>query len=96
MLEKPEFQGTSSVQTSKHTAVRHEITIFSEYLNTIRENLTSNYVSHNVKNDLQKILGWFIIDYFTHNLDLISQARKIFRPQKSTDDTALAEDSDYV
>ena len=45
----------------------------------IRENLTSNEVSQNVKHDLQKILAWFIIDYFTHNIDLISQARKNFR-----------------
>ena len=44
----------------------------------------------------KKILAWFIIDYFTHNLDLISQARKNFRPQNSTDDTELAEKSDYV
>ena len=35
--EKPESQGTALVQTSKHTTVRHEIAIFSEYLNTIRE-----------------------------------------------------------
>ena len=70
--------------------------MFSEYLNTIRENLTSNDVSQNGKHDLQKILAWFIIDYFTHNHDLISQARKNFRPQNSTDDLALAEDSDYV
>ena len=30
ILEKPESQGTSPVQTSNHTTVRHEITIFSE------------------------------------------------------------------
>ena len=75
ILEKPESQGISPVQTSQHTNVRHEIAIFSECLNTIRENLTSNEVSQNVKHDLQKTLAWFIIDYFTHNLDLISQAR---------------------
>ena len=45
---------------------------------------------------MQKILAWFIIDYFTHNLDLISQARKNFRPQKTNDDTVIAEQSDYV
>ena len=91
ILEKPESQGTSPVQTSKHTTVRHEIAIFSEYLNTICENLTSNEVSHNVKHDLQKILARFIIDYFTHNIDLISQARKDFRLQILTDDTVLAD-----
>ena len=62
LLKKPESQGTSPGQTSKHTTVRHEIEIFSEYLNTICENLTSNEVS-------QKIVAWFIIDYVTHNID---------------------------
>ena len=33
-------------------------------------------------------MAWFIIDYFTHNIDLIAQARKNFRPQNSNDDTA--------
>ena len=42
------------------------------------------------------MLAWFIIDYFTHNIDLISQARKNFRPQNSNDDTAITEQSDYV
>ena len=50
----------------------------------------------NVKHDLQKNLAWFIIDYFTHNIDLISQTRKNFRLQNSTDETVLAEQSDYV
>ena len=90
ILEKPESLGTSSVQTSKHTTERHEIAIFSEYLNTIRENLTSNEVN------LQKILAWFIIDYFTYNIHSISQAIKNFRLQNSTDDTVLAEQSDYI
>ena len=45
---------------------------------------------------MQKILAWFIIDYFTHNLDLISQARKVFRPQNTNEDTVIAEQSDYV
>ena len=52
ILEKQESQGTSPVQTSKHTTVRHEIAKFSEYLNTIRENLTSNEVPQNVKHHL--------------------------------------------
>ena len=54
IIEKPVSQGTSPVQASKHTTVRHEITIFTEYLNTIRENLTSNDVSQNDKHVLQK------------------------------------------
>ena len=41
-------------------------------------------------------MAWFIIDYFTHDIDLISQARKNFRPQNSNDDTATTEQSDYV
>ena len=41
-------------------------------------------------------MAWFTIDYFTHNIDLISQARKKFRPQNSNDDTAITEQSDYV
>ena len=41
-------------------------------------------------------MAWFIVDYFTHNLDLISQARKHFRPQNPNDDTAITEQSDYV
>ena len=41
-------------------------------------------------------MAWFIIDYFKHNLDSISQARKNFRPQNSNDDTAITEQSDFV
>ena len=83
-------------ETSKHIKVRHEITLFSSFLNIIKENFTKDDVSQYTKHDLQKILAWFIIDYFTHNIDLISQARKNFRPQNSNDDTAITEQSDYV
>ena len=41
-------------------------------------------------------MAWFRIDYFTHNIDLIAQARKKFRPQKTNDDTVIAEQSDYI
>ena len=41
-------------------------------------------------------MAWFIIDYFTHSIDFISQARKNFGLQISADDTVLAEQSDYV
>ena len=37
-----------------------------------------------------------MIDYFTHHLDLVSQARKNFRPQSTNEDTVIAEQSDYV
>ena len=63
---------------------------------TIQESVTSNGVAQNDKHDLQKTLAWFIIDYFTHNLDLISQVRKNFRHQNSTDDKVLEEESDFV
>ena len=76
-----ETQGDSPTQTSRHTAVRQVISIFSKILNTIRENLTNNDISQNVKHDLRKILAWFIIDFSVHNLDLISLARKSFQPQ---------------
>ena len=96
ILETTEAQSTSPIQTSKHTKVRNEITAFSTFLNAIRENFYSNDVSQNTKHDLQKILAWFTIDYFTHNLDLISHARKNFRPQNNNEDTVIAEQSDFV
>ena len=76
--------------------MRHEITLFSTFLHIIKENFTKDDVSQHTKHELQKILAWFIIDYFTHNIDLISQARKNFRPQNPNDDTAITEQSDYV
>ena len=44
----------------------------------------------------KKILAWFIKVYFSHNLDLIEQAGKKFRPQNTNDETVLAEQTDYV
>ena len=96
ILERTEAHSTSPVQTSKHTKVRNEIAAFSTFLNIIRENFTNNDFSKNTKHDLQKILAWFTIDYFTHKIDFISQARKNFRPQSNKYDTAIAEQSDYV
>ena len=96
ILERTEAQSTSPVQTSKHTKLRKEIVAFSTFLNAIRENFTNNDVSKNTKHDLQRILAWFTIDYFTHNIDLIEQARKNFRPQRTNDDTVIAEQSDYL
>ena len=78
ILEKTETESTSPVQTSRHTNVRNEIAAFSDILNTIRENFSNNKIPSNAKHDLQKNLAWFIIDYFTHNIDLIAQARKKF------------------
>ena len=90
------ISNVSPTETSKHIKVRHEITLFSTFLHIIKENFTKDEVSQHAKHDLQKILAWFIIDYFTHNIDLISQARKNFRPQNSNDDTAITEQSDYI
>ena len=96
ILERTETESTSPVQTSRHTNDRNEIAAFSTFLNTIRENFSNNEISPNVKHDLQKTLAWFIIDYFTHNIDLIAQTRNNFRPQSTNDDTVIAEQSDYV
>ena len=96
ILEKKETENTSPLQTSRHTNLRNEIAAFSAFLNKIRENFPNNEISPIVKHDLQKTLAWFIIDYFTHNIDLIAQARKNFRPQSTNDDTVIAEQSDYV
>ena len=91
ILELKEPQSVSPTQTSRHTTVRQEIHIFSNFLNAIREDLTSYYITQHVKHELQKILAWFIIDYFSHNIDLIAQARVNFRPQNTDDETVLAE-----
>ena len=80
MTERTETESTSPVQTSRHTNVRNEIAAFSAFLNTIREPFSNNDISPNVKHDLQKILAWFIMDYFNQNIDSIAQARKNFRP----------------
>ena len=96
ILENIGTESATQVQTSRHTNVRNEIAAFSAFLNTIREEFLNNETSRNVKHDLQKILAWFIIDYFAHNFDLIAQARKNFRPQSTNDDTVISKQSDYV
>ena len=96
IIERTKTQSTSPPQTSKHTKVRTKIAAFSAFLNAVCENFTNNDVSQNTKHDLQKKLARFIIDYFTHYIDLIEQARKTFRPQSTKDDTVIAEQSDYV
>ena len=59
-------------------------------LKCLRETFTDNEVSQINKDQLLIILIWFIIYYFQHNLDLISQARKFSRPQND-DKTILAD-----
>ena len=96
MLELKETQSEWPTQTSRHTTVRQEVCIFSKFWNPIRENLTCNKISQNVKHDLQKILVWFIIDYFVHNINLIALSRKSFRSQNSDDETVMADETVYV
>ena len=91
-----ESQGDSPTQTSRYTIVRQEIHIFSKFLNAGREDLTKNEITIHVRHDSQKILAWFIIDNFSHKIDLIEKARKNFRLQNTDDETVLAEQSDYV
>ena len=55
----------------------------------IRDALTANGMSHIIKVDLQRILAWYILDYFQHTLDLVLQATKNFRPQ-TNDETKMA------
>ena len=44
---------------------------------------------------MQKFPEWFIKECIQHNLDLISQARKIFRPQND-DETVLSDETDFL
>ena len=57
ILEKTEVQSISPTETSKHTKVRNEITVFSTFLHIIRKNFTNSDVSQNTKLDLQKIIA---------------------------------------
>ena len=91
-----EPQSDSPAQICRHRIVRQEIHIFSKFLNGIRESLTNDQITQNVKHDLEQILAWFIIDYFSHDIDRIKQARNIFWPQSTDDETVLAEQSEYV
>ena len=79
-----------------HSTVRQIIYLFSKFPDTIRENLISTEISQNVKHDLQKILAWFIIDYFVHSIDFIPLSRKSFRSEISDNRTLLADQTDYV
>ena len=78
ILEIDETESDSPTQTSRHTIVRQEIHIFSKFLHAIRENRTNDQITQNVKHGSQKILAWFKMHYFSHNIDLIKQARKNF------------------
>ena len=81
----------SSPQTSRQYQDLKEI--FSH--NFKCDPLTDSEISQIIQIDLQKILTWFIIQYFQHNSNLILLARKIFRP-KTEDETILADRTDYV
>ena len=95
MLESNEVLNESPSRTPRHAKVRHEINLFSQFLDSICEILTENDISQTSKIDLQRILAWFIIDCFVHNLGLISTARQNFRPQTSDDEIRLADQTDY-
>ena len=56
--------------------VRQKFNLFSAFSDSIRKTLTDIEVSQTVKADLQRLLAWFIIDYFQQNLDLIARARR--------------------
>ena len=96
ILNLKETSYESPPQTTWYSTVRQEVYRFSHLLDAIRENLISNEISQTVKHDLQRILAWFIIDYFVHSIDLIAQSRKKFRPQSSVDETVIADETDYV
>ena len=51
ILEKTEFQSISPTETSKHTKVRQEITLFSTFLHIIKANFTKDDVSQHTKHD---------------------------------------------
>ena len=56
--------------------MRTKKNLLSQFLDSIRETLTDTEKSQLMKTDLQRILLWFIIDCFQHNLDLIVKSRK--------------------
>ena len=62
----------------------------------IRGRFTDADISLIVKLDLQRNVAWFIGDYFVHTVNLISTARKSFRPQTPNAETILADQTDYV
>ena len=87
ILESNEMLNVSPPQTSLYAIVKQEINLYSQFLDSFCETLTDSELSQKVKFDLQRILAWFIMDHFVLNLDLISTARKSFRPQTSDDGT---------
>ena len=57
ILELDEPQDDSPTQISRQAIVQHEIHIFLKFLHAIRENLTNDQITQNVKHDSQKILA---------------------------------------
>ena len=49
-----------------------------------------------MKHDLERIIALFKIEYFVHNIEIVSTTRKCFRPKNSDDETKLADQTDYV
>ena len=75
IIESKETQN-GSPQTSRHSTVRQENYLFSKFLDTIRENLVSTDISQKMKHDIQRMLDWFIIDYFVHKIEINSASKK--------------------
>ena len=69
---------------------------FLAIVDAIGETLADNDISQIVKNNLQRTLAWFRVDYFVHYSDLFLTARKSFRPQTSDDEIILADPADHV
>ena len=83
ILEKTEFHSISPTETSKHTKVRQEITLFSTFLHIIKENFTKDDVSQHTKHDLQKILAWFLIDYQSDWKKFTQEFSKMFDSERN-------------
>ena len=94
ILESNKVFYVSPPQTSRHATVRQKINLFSPQI--IRSTLADEELSQVAEIDLQRILAWFILDFFVHNLDLNSTARKIFRSKTSDNETILAEETEDV
>ena len=92
-MELKETSNESPRQTSRHSTVRQEIHLFSKFLGTIRENLTSHETS---QNDMTYDKSYVLVYYSVQNLDFISITRKNFRPQILDNETVIADQTDYV
>ena len=91
LLEAYETFCVSPPQAYRNAIERREINLFSQFVDSICETITDIEALQKTKNDLQRLLAWFKIVYFQHNLDLIAQARKHYRLQ-GDEETMLADE----